>query len=98
MTDRKCTDCGVPIRTASMPAAKFPGSRMHAAKGKCFSCYKANRAAPLKDPMKVDHGARYGARPTLESLMAERDAFVAARRKRGVPPEGVLRGRYADES
>ena len=42
----------------------------------------------------VPRPSRHGARPGLERLKAEREAFEAARRARGVPARGVL---YHDE-
>ena len=42
----------------------------------------------------VPRPSRHGARPSPERLNAEREAFEAARRARGVPTRGVL---YHDE-
>ena len=98
MTARLCIDCGVTLRTATMSAQRFPDSKRHAAGGKCFSCYRADRIVPLKDGEKVDHGNRYGARPTLANLLAERKAFEAGRRARGIPPEGIRGSRYIDDA
>lgn len=89
---KNCIKCDHPMRSQTVSASKHPGTRAHAAKGVCNPCYQATRSNSLRP--RIDH---ITARPTLDQLFAERFAFEAARRARGVPPEGVLFGRYADE-
>ena len=93
MKHSHCIGCDRPMRTKSMDKEKFPGTRVHAARGKCGSCYELDRTKrdgdrPHRGPNTTTRGM--GARPTVESLLAERDRFNEARRKRGVPKEGLL--------
>ena len=89
MRHTHCADCQIPLRTQGMDAAKMPGTRLHAAKGRCGVCYGAIYE---RDPLRQRKDRIQP--PTLASLMAEKEAFEAARRKRGVPPEGLRGGRY----
>ena len=91
MTDfPKCIDCKTPMRPYGATVAKVPGTyETGGAAGRCGGCQKRFRAAAVKAAGEPRPG-----RPSLARLLAEKDAFAAARRARGVPPEGVLRGGY----
>jgi hypothetical protein len=43
----KCanTECGFPLRRASVPVAQAPGTQQHSADGLCKRCYNKRRAA-----------------------------------------------------
>ena len=72
-------DCHRHMRPTKTKAADYPGTVSYGADGQCSMCYRAKLAAQQAEAQDLKH----------QSNMAQAAAFVAVRRRRGVPPEGL---------
>lgn len=90
MKHTHCVECNHPLRTSKQSAKDYPGTRAHQGRGLCSACYQPRKGAFVPPPKPAETYRKHqpGARPSVESLHAERARFDAARRKRGVPAAG----------
>lgn len=89
-----CKDCGKSLRPKGTKAGKYPGTIPHQAGGKCRRCH-------LADPAQVNEALAFRAKTSalgdapddLEGkdakARARLDAYMAARRARGIPTAGI---------
>jgi hypothetical protein len=77
MAPAECIDCGIGLRTYKDPEGKHPGTRKHAAKGRCTVCYGRHIRGTDKprtvEPVTID--------PALEAMMRKRRERLARQQR-----------------
>lgn len=76
-----CNRCGWKLRRRTETLADHPGTRPFKARGKCAQCYEWAWQSGTLEPLPL--------RPTEAWNLAEYEAFTAARRRRGIPEQGL---------
>jgi hypothetical protein len=71
--------CGKMTRPLKAPLTEFPGTVARGGYGKCVVCYRASCRAEVSAQQKIRH----------DSNVAGLEAYMAGRRRRGVPAEGI---------
>jgi hypothetical protein len=76
-------DCRVPTRSSKATLQDYPDTRARGTGGLCATCSGRKRRGT---PMKASFDAKEAQH---QSNVAGVEAYMAARRRRGVPPEGL---------
>jgi hypothetical protein len=83
-----CTDCGQPMRPHDAKAKDHPGTVARQNKTNCQSCAQRNRRTAESEYRRRGHPARIDDN-LIPDLTPGFRAYLARRRRLGVPAEGI---------
>jgi hypothetical protein len=83
-----CTACGRPVRGSRTPLDEQPGTVVHGGAGKCITCYKRQRDGKEPYAGHIKPSTAANARDARNLMIF--NLFIADRRRRGIPEEGLI--------